>query len=319
MRNFEFMLKSYRDDFKYSEALVQSFNQYNIDSIHLQIIVPKIDLEIFSVFKNNNISVDTEEDLNLPLISSTTDTGGISIGYFNQEIIKLSYWETYNSSYYFPLDSETIFIRHFKLEDFFFDIDIPNIPLIEDKDIQLFDSYFTNIWTPRFEKLKLIWDIMNLPSNHILTIHNSTIFSGKFLKSFKEEFMDKKALSYYDLIRISPYEFSWYNAWIQKYHWGEFRVIEPFIKIFHSSEDLYMASINHITETKLSRSYIGYILNSNFSRAFTNSLEDSLIASLSKFLTPLDFSLLCFKFISTLPVRFKQFCLTKISQFQARA
>lgn len=319
MRNFEFMLKSYRDDFKYSVALVQSFNQHNIDAIHLQIIVPKIDLEIFLVFKNNNISVDAEEDLNLPLVGPTNDTGGISLGYFNQEIIKLSYWETYKSSYYLSLDSETIFVRDFRLKDFFFDMDTPFIPLIEDKDIQLFDSYFNNVWVGRFEKLLLIWNIIGLSSDHVLTIHNSTIFSSKFLKSFKEDFMQKNDFSYYDLIRISPYEFSWYNAWIQKYHWGEFRVIEPFFKIFHSSEDIYMASINRITETKLSRSYIGYIFNSNFSRAFTNSLDDSLIASLSKFLTPLDFSLLCFKFIGTLPARFKQFYLTKTSRFQARA
>ena len=142
-------------------------------------------------------------------------TNGFEPGYLNQQIIKLSFWEKNIYNFYLCLDSDTYFIRDFFIKDFFFDEETPYSNLYEwenhflDADyIQWVDIYKNN--------LTKISNLIDLNTNRIITSCNNVIFSTEVLKSFKEDFLEKKKLTYQDIIKICPFEFSWYNQWLIK-------------------------------------------------------------------------------------------------------
>jgi hypothetical protein len=63
-----------------------------------------------------------------------------------------------------------------------------------------------------------------------------------------------------------PYEFSWYNMWLQKSNVIPIHQIEPLVKVFHD-EDQHVASLARgVGVEDLARSYLAVVVNSNYSR-----------------------------------------------------
>ena len=117
MRNFVFYCKSYIKDLKSITSLVKSFKKYNVENIHMYISVPKSDFEDFRQFNSENITVIKDEDYALSYLVEK-NVGRFSAGYINQEICKLSFWESNFALNYLCVDSDACFIRDFKYEDF---------------------------------------------------------------------------------------------------------------------------------------------------------------------------------------------------------
>ena len=70
--------------------------------------------------------------------------------------------------------------------------------------------------------------------------------------------------SYVDLLKISPYEFSWYNFYLQKSKIIPIVQSEPHFKTIHTNYQFVLYKLMGIKEEDWARSYIGIIVNSNF-------------------------------------------------------
>ena len=78
--------------------------------------------------------------------------------------------------------------------------------------------------------------------------------------------MKSKNYDYKKLIEISPYEFTWYNAWFQKCGLVKEMAVEPFLKIFHMKIDYSFSRLKLLKKEDLAKAYVGIVLNSNWTK-----------------------------------------------------
>lgn len=257
-----FFCKTYKDDIEKFSHLYKTFIQHNKDNIHLYISVPKSDLSLFKKYNNKNISLISDESYALKYFAKEK-YWGLSLGYINQEICKLSFWENNFCDNYLCIDSDAYFIRDFFFSDFMKDNRTPYSVLVMDKDLMT-ENFYHEFGKWRHDLIKKIFEYIKLDDKRYLTCHGMTILNCKVLENLKEILLKKNGILYADLINISPYEFTWYNAWLQKTRIIPIVNIEPFFKTFHMKIEYIFSKIKMISEKSISEQYVGIVLNSNW-------------------------------------------------------
>jgi hypothetical protein len=263
MLNFGILLKSYDKDFDLAERLIASFNENNPESLHLFVVVPQQDVSLFEQLSSTTISVLSESLMSEYLVEH--EVAGIRPGYINQEIVKLAFWELGLCENYFCVDSDAVFIRPLSRDDFMYDETTPYTVLVEDNELKSEPKYYEQHWKGREPQLRRIQELVGLKDRRILTCHGHQVFSSKALQSLKYDFMQPREWSYKHVLEASPYEFSWYNFWVQKSGIIPIMVREPLVKTVHNELQLLSLSLQGIQVEDLQRAYIGVVLNSNFS------------------------------------------------------
>lgn len=262
MYDFCFMLKTYNRDIRFVERLVKTYINHNVDGIHLYIVVPQKDIQLFIDYENEFISVIAEETINVSYFKEGYN--GLSAGYLNQEICKLAFWKLNLCKNYCCLDSECYFIRDFVKKDFMYNEYYPYSVLIEDKDLQIDYQYYKYFWKNRQIFLDKIAKCIGLEEQKYLTCHGFQNMSTEVLEDFEKKFMLENGYTYVDIISIAPYEFSWYNFWLMKTKVIPIHMCEPFFKTYHTKKQYWRDIFFGITLRDLSRAYIGIIINGNF-------------------------------------------------------
>ncbi len=265
MYNFILFCKSYVGDFELMKVLVDSYLRFNKDSIPFYISIPRSDFSLFQkYFCDKKVFLLADEEITNGLVREIIN--GFDPGYINQQIVKLTFWKKGLAKNYFCIDSDSYFIRDFFYNDFMFNKDVPYAVLSEDKELCVDPIYYKTYWASRLDSLNKIKQRIGLTEKRLLTCHNNTTLSSKVLESFEKEFMLANNLSYLDILKISPFEFSWYNFWLQKSKIIPIIPIEPLFKMFHLREHYVNYYKNNITEADIARAYIGICLNSNWAK-----------------------------------------------------
>jgi len=266
MSRLAFLLKSHAPDFDHAQRMVESFNEFNRENIPLFIVVPKGDLGIFAAINGPNIEIRSESELGQYLVDEPV--AGIRPGYINQEILKLAFWELGLADNYFCVDSDAVFVRPFIHEDFMFDETTPYTVLVEDNELKVEPRYYSEHWKGRETHLRHIQDLVGLNDRRLLTCHGHQVFSSQVLKSLKDDFMAPRGWSYRDLLAEAPYEFTWYNMWLQKVKVIPIEQREPLVKTFHHEGQHLEYALRGITTADIARGYVAVVVNSNFSRSW---------------------------------------------------
>ena len=265
--NFGILLKSFKGDLAYVTRLIKSYIKYNVDNIPLFIVVPKEDLSLFEKFISSNIKLYSDESITSGLVDDDS-VRGIRPGYINQEIIKLAFWEKKLCKNYFCMDSDAVFIRNFYISDFMYDEDTPYTILVEDNELKVDPIYYKTHWVGREKLIRKIQESIGLKDKRTLTSHGLAIFSSKVLKSFQKKYLIPNKYNYKDILSIAPYECSWYNMWLLKDHTIPLQIREPLIKTFHQKSQHLEYIKRGIVLGDIKRGYIGYNINSNYSRGY---------------------------------------------------
>lgn len=291
MYKIAILLKTYLGDISYVERLIPSYHKYNKEQIPLYIVVPQIDLPSFERFESLGIKLLSDESITGNLVTDNR-VRGIRPGYINQEIIKLAFWEKNLCENYFCMDSDGVFIRDFYVSDFMYDEKTPYTVLGEDHEFKVDPEYFKNHWEERERLLKIIQHNIGLKDDRVLTCHGFAILSCKVLQSLHDNFMQLNNFTYIDLLTRAPYEFSWYNMWLQKDKTIPIEIKEPLIKSFHQESQHREYKAKGIRINDIARAYIGYNVNSNYSRGYGvlnyndvnkyDTTDDSIIRLLKK-------------------------------------
>lgn len=260
--NFIMLCKSYSGDKESLKYMIDSFHLFNRDMVHLYLSVPANELHLFGDFNCGSITVVADESYAANYFADKTNHG-FSLGYFNQEICKLAFWECGFCENYLCVDSDIRFIRDFHIDDFMKDQETPYTVLVMDKDLCC-EKYYQNYWTVRSEYVRKIFEMIGLQDRRFLTCHGMQNMNVKVLESMKKDFMEVGGLGYKDLIEIAPYEFTWYNAWLQKSGIIDIEAVEPFFKTFHLKIEYIFSRLRGIGIKDLQRSYTGICLNSNW-------------------------------------------------------
>jgi hypothetical protein len=265
--NLGILIKSYHDDLDRAIELCHSLKRFNTDNLPIWIIVPERDLTEFVPCAQACDATLMSESLFTHYLTDVP-VSGIRPGYINQEIIKLAFWELGLANNYLPIDSDAVILRPFGARDFMFDPETPFTVLLEDHELKIEPKYFAENWQDRESSLREIQAFLDLRDLRILTCHGHQVLSVKVLQSFKEQVLTPRNLTYRDILEISPYEFSWYNFWLQKSKVIAIHQREPYFKVVHSSEQHLEIALKGISMEDISRAYVGVIINSNFSKSW---------------------------------------------------
>ena len=263
MENLIFYCKSFSRDFAHFGKLVETFNLYNRDNIKLVASVPENEVSLFKEFESPNIQIISDESFAKDYMFKEAPSY-CSLGYANQEICKLVFFKTNLCENYLCLDSESVFIRDFYKADFMFDENIPYTVLVMDKDLCIEKDYNKRHWIPRQEKIKEIYDYIGLKDDRLRTCHNNQIFNCAVLKDLEDNLITPNKLTWAKLIDISPYEFTWYNAWFQKCKIIPEYAVEPFFKMFHIQEHYIFSHLHALSKKDIAKAYVGIIMNSSW-------------------------------------------------------
>lgn len=266
MKKIAFFCKSYSRDIHAFKRLAKSFALYNTDNIVMYVSIPATELALFSeaIAPYSCIQLLTDESYASNYFASK-NSWEISLGYLNQEICKLSFWELGLTQNYLCIDSDALFIRKFGVRDFLRSDDVPFSVLSMDRDLCCDPSY-REYWATRQAHVERIFKAVNLTDQRKMTSHGMTIFNSAVLQDLKLSFMKDRNLSYADLMKIAPLEFTWYNAWLQKSKLIPVIPIEPFFKTFHTFDDYTFWRLRLASTEDFARGYCGIVINSNWSR-----------------------------------------------------
>ena len=258
------LLKSYAGDLEYARRLVRSFARFNTDGVTLFVVVPAKDLALFLPLGSTQVTVLSEHDLEQHLVDH--EVHGMRSGYINQEIVKLSFWELGLAANYFCVDSDAEFIRPFDRSDFMADQTTPYTVLVEDNELKVEPRYYQQYWERRENEIRHIQELVGLDDPIVRTCHGHQILSAAVLRSFKEDFLGPRTWTYADALAEAPYEFSWYNMWLQKQRTIQIHAREPLVKVFHHEGQHLEYVIRGITVEDIARGYLAIVVNSNYSR-----------------------------------------------------
>lgn len=284
MSRFALLLKTYRGDFEYAQRLLASLEKHNPTNIHLYCLVPEKDLALFSPMTSETVSV--LADTPFAHYFTTEPVNGIRQGYINQEIVKLAFWELDLVDNYFCVDSDAVFIRDIFEGDFIAPDGVPYSVLVEDNELKVEPQYYSTYWKSREMAVRFIADEVGLDDPVLRTCHGHQVFSCTVLRSFKEEFLVPRGWSYLDALRAAPYEFTWYNMWLQKKQPIPIHPREPFVKVFHHEAQHLEYILRGITPDDIARGFLAIVVNSNYSRDLgVLPLYESKTQSLSHYLS----------------------------------
>ncbi|MDD4455533.1 MAG: hypothetical protein GX625_19070 [Clostridiaceae bacterium] len=264
MHKLAILVVTYIKDLEYVERLVKSYKKYNVDRIPLYLVVPESDRKAFEKFSDNDIELLILESITNDLVHDRS-VFGFRPGYVNQQIIKLAFWEKRFCENYFCMDSDGEFIRDFFVSDFMYDSDTPFTILVEDNELAVELEYYRDYWRDREKLIRLIQKEVGLIDKRMLTCHGFAILSSRVLESLHDNYLLPNNLTYRDLLSKAPYEFSWYNMWLQKDRTIPIEFREHIVKYFHHKNHHLEYLQRGITLQDIARGYIGIVVNSNFS------------------------------------------------------
>ena len=265
MTDIALLIKSYSRDRDYAGRLLSSIVEFNSERIPVYLVVPKSEKPLFTDLVSVGIEILTEESVAGRYL---IDEGahGLSAGYLNQEIVKLAFSSTGLADNYFCVDSDAVFIRDFGISDFLRRPGEPYSVLVQDKELEIEPRYFREHWQGRERSIRRIMEYVGLDDPIMRTCHGHQVFSSAVLKSFQEEFLGPRGWTLASAVLEIPYEFSWYNMWLQKSGVIPIHQIEPLVKVFHN-EDQHLASLMRGEGVEdFARAYLALVVNSNYSR-----------------------------------------------------
>jgi hypothetical protein len=257
------MLKSYLPDLEYTQRFIESFRKYATEEIPLYVVVPDSDVAAFKEIIGSTGEVLPESLWSDYLVDYRIH--GNSPGYINQEIIKLAFGEKGYLANYLCADSEAVFIRPFSSADFMADSTTPFTFVTEDHELAVDPIYFARYGKSRYESIMRIRAHFGLQTNNFKTCHGFGVFSAKAIESLSD-YLKNHGMMYSDLLEISPYEFSWYNFWLEKSQ--VIRVVErePIFETIHMDHHHLAYALKSVKLDDLARGYVGVVVNSGHSR-----------------------------------------------------
>lgn len=257
------MLKSYLPDIDYTRRFLDSFRRYATEEIPLYVVVPDSDIPQFQEAVGSTGEVLPESLWGEHLVDYPIH--GNNPGYINQEIIKLAFAEKDYLANYLCADSEAVFIRDFSSADFMANRTTPFTFVTEDQELRVDPIYYGRYGMTRQNSLNEIRRFLNLPLDRLETCHGFGVFSSQVLESLVA-FMKSEELTYSDLLEISPYEFSWYNFWLEKTNIIPIYKREPIFATIHMQHHHLDYALKKIKLDDLSRGYVGVVVNSGHTR-----------------------------------------------------
>jgi hypothetical protein len=264
MENFVIYCKSFSRDLNRALILAESVEKYNKDNIPFYISVPSTELSLFRNKLPNSVNLISDADI----LGSD-----INQSWVTQQVVKSSFWKTNICENYLMVDSDSYFISDFGIDTFMYNESTPYTVCHEQKDLWNWSVRYINKlgFNPKDSFVQDRNSIMAMfgRTGRVLDFGPGPVIWSKKVWMVLDQVMEENNLTWNDLMRMVPSEFTWYGEALLFSKVIDLFPIEPPFKFFHYHQQYLESKNMGITEYHLSQNYIGITLQSNWQ----NSVE----------------------------------------------
>lgn len=280
---------SVRDIFQY-EALINSIKAYNVDNIPVYTCVNDADFEVFSKhFINKGITFIKDSEVYI-----TQETNN----WWKQQLIKMNFWRLGIAKHMVQVDSDSFFIKNFRVSDFMVDDNTPYTILHENKELKEFfaknnkdnsmsndngDYWISQGFSANSNKIKDIFGTTNRKTDYDFG-HPPCIWSNLVWETLYKMYIEPNNLTYESLVQYANSEQQWYGETLLATKLFPVFPKENMFKTFHYKENYD----SYITEHRLSDlkyNYHGICLQSAWSAPNRGGTGKELQEVYSQFFT----------------------------------
>lgn len=269
MRPFAIYCKSYSVDVRRAQRLAVSVAKYNVDGINFFMSCPEKDMPLFQQqLAGLNVTLLPDEDIIRSNPAHTLEGMSRIPGHLSQQIVKSEFWRLGHAASYLCVDSDSQFIRPFKLDDFLASDGVPYTIVDECREIlipalaagkqRVIDNF-------RKESIQ-VQDEIGRPGKFYNFGPNNPVWHKDVWASLDEEFLKPRQLSLADLIVKHPIEMRWYGEALLKYKAIPLLPSQPFFKMYAYAWQLKKDRADGIKERDLAQFYCGVTYQSAWER-----------------------------------------------------
>lgn len=275
MSNFSIFCKSYEGDLLRFERLWKSIKNFNKQKIDCFISVPKKDL---SLFKNHiNDSVDylhwicDENIVQLNPNAEAMDMYASWDGRLSQQVIKAEFWRYlekigFRDSAYLCIDSESVFIKDFKVSDFMYSSEFPYTVIHQSKDLlQLATNKKIKKVPENFHKdCSLMKEVFNRVGCDYDFGPTPVIWSSKVWQDLDKNYLKPLKTTIWHAIQERPSELRWYGEALLHFKSIPLYPIEPIFRVYHYDWQYFSLKAQGETIETISQEFFGYLKQSSW-------------------------------------------------------
>ena len=289
---------TYSKDFNRVKRLLTSVAQFNEDQIPVYISAPKKDLALFEKeLSEFSFTLLNEEDIlhKNPLI----DQGKLYTqrGWIQQQVIKSEFWRLELSENYLVLDSDCIFIKPFKQDDFIAKDQIPYSIVHEGRDVLQATERFGPAYAREgfIKDRQPVKDKMGRAGPVIYDFgYAPFLWSKKVWQSLETNYLIPHQTNFLDLILEYDSEFTWYGESLINYQAIPIYPREQLFKHYHYEHQYWQDRSLGYSDEILRKDYLGIVYQSNWQTwedfgAPKKKLASRILRSIKRFLKYLQF------------------------------
>ena len=275
-------IKTYKPDFARAQNLLHSIEQYNADDIPVYISVNDKDYKYFKNNLSGKFTMMRDSDI---VVCKMKDD------WRHQAIVKPQLYRLKICENYLCVDSDSVFIRPFKVVDFMYNDNTPYTIMHENKTfldmLEILGMDSANIFhinaikyiRERFGTHGKLWDYG--PNPHLWSAKVWQHFNEIYLAEQKHTFE-----SFYRETELSalPHEAAIYGEYLLKTNLIDIMPVEGFFKVYHYKEQFEMEKPYFDVE-RLKKNYMGIVMQSNWNTdlAINAEAKESFLSRLFKF------------------------------------
>ena len=261
--------KSFDGDLKRVCRLATSIELHNKDDLPFDVSVPKDQIKLFRQhLPADNIHLIPDEDIIAANPAISVEAFKDLPGHISQQIVKSEFWRLQKSEAYLCLDSDSVFIRDFHIQDY---MDAAGTPYTVMNEAQEFLSEAlrlgkNHVLTDFERESKLVAQIFDRHGKHYSFGPMPMVWHSKVWGSLDNHFLKPRGVNFMDAILQAPLESRWYGEALLKYRAIPLIPCEPFFKVYHYAWQLDLDLKHGLSNDKLAQLFTGVIYQSAWER-----------------------------------------------------
>ncbi len=268
MKNLVLYCKSYQRDFLRLRRLLESIEKYNQDHIPVYISTPENQVDELKKILGSNLNYQWVSDESIVSANPRVSLGveKSRSGSLSQQAIKSEFWRLGLCENYVCLDSDCVFLKEFKHEDFIAPDGNPYTVIYQNKEF--FQLSIDRHHTKAVENLRLEGDtvksLFGRKGPNYYCPCPPFIWSAKVWRSLDVQFLIPRGVTFWDISTPQHPETLLYLEALLNFQAIPLYPIEQLFRIYYYDWQFYLLRRLGESEDKLKESYLGVIYQSNW-------------------------------------------------------
>jgi len=277
MKPLALYCKSYSTDLRRVVRLAQSIRRFNTEQLSFHVSVPHTELPLFREHLAD-LGVELLADEDILRASPRIDPTEVARmpGSLSQQVVKSEFWRLGISEAYLCLDSDSIFTRPFKADEFLAADGTPYTVISEAHDL-LADALSrgkTDVIENFHREARTVQALFERPGKAYSFGPMPMVWHSAVWKSLESRYLSPRGLNLADAIEHAPLESRWYGEALLKYQAIPLLPCEPFFKVYHYAWQLDLDRRRGMNNERLACIYSGVIYQSSWERDMDWPRED---------------------------------------------